>query len=62
MKSNTLNFLLIMIFISVGCTKKEKELKQKKEIKPYLEFLKNEHTSAKDYIINLFEQNDLVIL
>lgn len=55
-------FLLILIFISVGCTQKEKELKQKKEIEPYVEFLKNENTSAKDYIIKLFEKKDLVII
>lgn len=61
MKSLIQKFLLFLIFISVvNCTKKEKELK--KEIKPYVEFLKNENISAKDYIINLFEKKDLVII
>jgi len=61
MKSLIPKFLLILIFISlVGCTKKEKEIKN--EIKPYVDFLKNEDVSAKDYIINLFEKNDLVII
>jgi len=62
MKSIIFKFLLILFFTSVGCTKKEKELKPKKEIEPYVEFLKNENTSAKDYIINLFEKKDLVII
>ena len=62
MKSIIPKFLLILIFISVGCTKKEKEPKPTKEIIPYVEFLKNENTSAKDYIIDLFEKNDLVII
>lgn len=53
-------FLLILIFISVSCTKKEKNIN--KEIIPYVEFLKKENISAKDYVINLFEKNDLVVI
>lgn len=53
-------FLLILIFISVSCTKKERNLN--KEIIPYVEFLKKENISAKDYVIDLFEKNDLVVI
>jgi len=62
MKTIIPKFILILIFISASCTKKEKELKPKEEIEPYVEFLKNENTSAKDYIINLFEKKDVVII
>lgn len=60
MKTKIPNFLLILILISVGCTKQEKNLN--KEIMPYIEFLKKENISAKDYIIGLFEKKDLVIV
>lgn len=60
MKTIIPKFLLILIFISVGCTKKDKNLN--KEIIPYVEFLKKENISAKDYVIDLFEKNDLVVI
>jgi hypothetical protein len=31
-------------------------------IKPYIEFLKTQHSTAEDYIISLFDKNDVVIL
>lgn len=62
MKSILPKFLLILNLISVNCTKREKELEPAKEIIPYVEFLKKENTSAKDYIIDLFEKKDLVII
>ena len=33
-----------------------------KEIEQYVSFLKNENTTAKDYVLSLFESNDIVIL
>ena len=33
-----------------------------KEIEPYVNFLKNEKTTAKDYVLSLFKNNDIVIL
>ena len=62
MKSITLILSLILIIILVACSTNEKQVKHSKEIKPYVDFLKNENTTAKDYIINLFEKNDLVII
>ncbi|HEY5509335.1 MAG TPA: hypothetical protein VIK29_11725, partial [Paludibacter sp.] len=32
------------------------------EIKPYIEFLKTQHSTSEDYIISLFDKNDVVIL
>jgi len=32
------------------------------EIKPYIEFLNTQHSTAEDYIISLFDKNDVVIL
>ena len=34
----------------------------KKEIEPYVNFLKKQNTSAKDYVLSLFENHDIVIL
>lgn len=52
-------FLLTIIIIS-SCKQK---VKYKQEIKPYISFLEKEHhKEAKDYVLELFEKNDLVIL
>lgn len=34
---------------------------QHAEIKPYVNFLKTQNTSAKDYLISLFDRYDIVI-
>ncbi len=47
--------LLIILFVSVSLTA------QHQEIKPYVEFLKTQNTSAKDYLISLFDRYDIVI-
>ncbi|PIE77955.1 MAG: hypothetical protein CSA15_10315, partial [Candidatus Delongbacteria bacterium] len=40
----------------------KKGKKTDNEIKPYVEFLRNENTSAKDYIIDIFKEKDLVLI
>ena len=59
-------FSLILFFLSVSCDQKtdnnRKETKIKPEIKDYVDFLNNQHTSAKDYILTLFNKYDIVIL
>ncbi|GHT01480.1 hypothetical protein AGMMS49525_02300 [Bacteroidia bacterium] len=35
---------------------------QKQEIVPYIDFLKNQHTNPVDYVFQLFEKQDIVIL
>lgn len=35
---------------------------QNTELKPYTDFLENQHISAKDYVLNLFKSKDIVIL
>jgi len=62
MKPIKLILSLTLIVIFVACSTNEKQVKHSKEIKPYVDFLKNENTTAKDYIISLFEKNDLVII
>ena len=62
MKPIKLILSLSLIVIFVACSTNEKQVIHRKEIKSYVDFLKNEHTIAKDYIISLFEKNDLVII
>ena len=34
----------------------------KKELEPYIEFIKTQNTSAKDYVLSLFKEHDIVVL
>jgi hypothetical protein len=52
--------LLISSVIVISACKRE--IKCKKEIKPYVNFLNSDQKDAKDYILDLFEENDLVII
>jgi hypothetical protein len=53
-------FLLIFgIFTIISCNQAPKH---DKEINKYVDFLENNNKPAKDYILDLFEKNDLVIL
>ncbi len=60
MKTIIPKFLFILILLIFSCIKKGK--KTDNEIKPYVEFLRNENTSAKDYIIDIFKEKDLVLI
>jgi len=51
--------LLVGLILLLSC---KQELEYDKEIKEYVDFLEHHNTSAKDYILKLFEQNDLVVL
>lgn len=58
MKKFIILFTLSVIIIS-SC---KKEIRYKEELKPYINFLEKENKEAKDYILELFEKRDLVIL
>ncbi|MFT3920343.1 hypothetical protein [Cloacibacterium sp.] len=50
--------IILLIFFSGTCHSQENE----KKIKTYVDFLEKQNTSAKDYILNLFKNHDVVIL
>jgi len=58
MKKVILLFISIITFTS-SCKEK---VKYKQEIKPYLTFLEKKHKVSKEYVLELFKKNDLVIL
>ncbi|MEE4257046.1 MAG: hypothetical protein V2I47_08405 [Bacteroidales bacterium] len=62
MKPITQIVSLVLMLIFMGCSNQDNQVRHSKEIQPYVDFLKNENTSAKDYIISLFEKNDVVII
>ena len=51
--------LILTIIVLTSC---EYNLKYKNELSPYVHFLREDHKSAKDYIIDLFKGSDIVIL
>ncbi len=51
--------LILGIIILLSCNKK---VSYDKEIVNYVDFLNDNNTSAKDYVLGLFEKNDIVIL
>jgi len=55
------NFFILILGINalIGCKNEEN---YNKEITKYVDFLKEDHKPAKEYILDLFEKNDLVIL
>ena len=54
------SFLLTALLISTWGD--SSQLAYKSELKPYVEFLKLQKVSAKDYILRLFDDHDIVIL
>ncbi len=62
MKKIILNIFFIIFILFFGCSRTEEKLKPRKEIIPYVEFLKKEQTRAKDYVLDLFEEKDIVII
>lgn len=48
--------LSIAFFVTTNC------FSQKNELKPYIDFLQSQNTSAVDYVFELFEKYDIVIL
>lgn len=58
MKKTLTLFLLTFIFIS-SC---KEGIKYNEALNPYVDFLKGEQRSAKDYVLNLFQNKDIVIL
>jgi len=52
-------FLLLLIATLVSCDKKNA---YKSELNPYVHFLEKDHQAAKDYVLDLFKENDLVII
>jgi len=57
-------FYLLSILLITNCTTKTTVVitKHDKKIAPYLHFLEKNTTSAKEYVLDLFKTNDLVIL
>jgi len=55
MKKN-LTLIFALTLLLGGCVQTHKE------IKPYVNFLKKQNTTAKDYVLSLFENYDIVIL
>lgn len=53
----TMKTYLLLIILSVSASLNA----QHQEIKPYVDFLKTQNTSAKDYLIGLFDRYDIVI-
>ena len=49
-------FLLIAFFVTFNC------FSQKSALKPYIDFLQCQNTSAVDYVFELFEKYDIIIL
>lgn len=56
-----MNRILLVAVILMSCTLKCMS-QNTSEIKIYTDFLSDQHTSAKDYIFNLFKKYDIVIL
>ncbi|PXY02574.1 hypothetical protein DF185_00325 [Marinifilum breve] len=52
----------INYWINKDTSTSQKQVKYAEEIAPYIDFLRNQNTSAKDYILSLFEQKDMLIL
>ncbi|MEJ2104391.1 MAG: hypothetical protein P8X47_07430 [Ignavibacteriaceae bacterium] len=50
--------LILIATIFTSCTNK----RYNKEITPYVNFLEKDHEKAKDYVLDLFKKNDIVIL
>ena len=57
MKRNFL-FALFLVLVNNICFSQ----KYNPEISPYIKFLEQQNTSAKDYILDLFKKYDIVIL
>jgi len=51
--------LLVTLLMLLGCHQKKE---YNKELQPYVNFLNKDHQKAKDYVLDLFEKNDIVIL
>lgn len=60
MKPVIFKISLLVFFTIISCQNETDRVN--KEIKPYIEFLKKENTSAKDYVLNLFEKEDIIII
>lgn len=54
---NTKQFILFFLFLFSGIV-----CAQKKEVQPYIDFLKQQKTDPVDYIFDLFEKYDIVVL
>lgn len=61
-KKNRLVIILVTLFIVVFQLNVRSQPLGSAEVIPYIEFLKGNNTSAKDYIISLFKEKDIVIL
>ncbi|HPG41868.1 MAG TPA: hypothetical protein PLP19_21430 [bacterium] len=59
-KKCSLGLLIVLVFIG-GC-KRSQQLKYKPEIAPYVQFLQNNKQDPVDYVLSLFQKNDLVII
>ena len=57
-----MKYFITLVFGLVLCLSCNQKPEYDKEINGYVDFLEDHNTSAKDYILKLFEQNDLVIL
>ena len=54
--------IFIFSILSLSFINSSKILKHSEDISPYVEFLKEQNTSAKDYVLELFNTKDLVLL
>ncbi len=60
MKTFIKRFLIFLLLIFVSCSEKSNEVNE--QIKPYVDFLKTENRTSKDYILKKFENDDLIII
>jgi len=57
------NIFLILIFpLLIGAYSHSSHVRPKQPIQPYVNFLKTQKTTARDYILNLFKKHDMVII
>ncbi len=55
--------LLILVVFLIGCkNQEEKTISVNSEIKEYVDFIQTQNTTAKDYVLSLYDNYDLVVL